>query len=1283
MHMPASLAFDPYGQREENYISRELHYIDSIASRIFVLGKGSFFQKDLYVINEETGLALTLGTDYRLGQINKQAIKECGGQAVYCVLRIVNPTLNVVAVDYRAVGGKHESMLNVVLDLAQYEDTGNVPAIPFHSVIGWPSTVPSAEHTHPWREVVGLQRLFNAIYELLIQLYRNQHPQYQAVGNLLATAFAGRALIVNQSILDLEERIRRYEQMATLATGDIYITKNINVPSIYLGYGSWIKLSNVMLLGASALEVPGTLIELQAGSNPATDENALKVNFWKRVDDDNALSYTITANKTSVNEGSSVTFTVNGGNARAGLGLIYQLKGITSSDIGGQSLKGTMFLNNSGIGTLTLNLTADNLEEGTESIIFTIDGYPSLSKPVTVNDTSKSIFYETYFSSTADGESPVNLSNEGDTIYLIIKSRNASNNYTLNVRYDGSTATSADFLTAMPTTVNVRSQLASIAYQVKSDKVTEGNERLNVYLCLSGQLSTAVASANVRIIDRSKTPQLRMFFSSDLEGTVEINSIGEAVPFYLHLRATNTEDGTQFNITHTGTFNAGDFTAPLPNILSITNGGAVYQYQTVADVKTEGMEFLRAVLLQNGSAVDSVAIDILDTSNDPDLIFCISGNRFGTNPLNWINEGQSAFIVMLTNLIADGTPLDLVYGGTVNANDFTEELPASLTVNDGGFFHRFTLKEDKLTEGEQFLSITLRDPITSDELATYKLVVKDTSLAPIYSAFLSSDQAGNVPQVEFSEGSVVYAQFRSNDTASVQTHAVDVFIGGNRATAVNGDVTITPFGTVTLVNGRGVLAIRTRADERTEGTEVISVNLRQLPTINSPVIASATGELLDSSKDPVWSVLLSLTELVDTPIVNNQVLEGQTIYLVLNTENVTEGTYFWLGYTQGNSHVSDSDDFLGPLPSFLITTGNRTVVPYTVKQDWTVDVQSPERFVINVYRDSGRTNQILGTAVDIFDPSISLRFSGSSNGSGTITQVNEGDIAYLAISSTYVNPTTVWEILYFIDGIAYEVGDADLVEPLTHQFSFTQPNFVFAIPISPDGIADGRKRLTVQLRGIGQPEELPPMAESFVDMIDTSFGGVTAPGTYRVGVLGTIAVGAGATLNITLVGAGGAGDLRALNGGASAALEGRDGIASILSFSNVAIFTAGGGTKGDVYDRVNGGLGGLGNHNFAYTNALVQFSFRDIVIIDGADVPRDGNFGSVSPVLDGSGAGSIGLVNGTGGGSGSAISFVLENLTSTVQLFGLSIGAGGASQRQGQTFIWNDGCIIIDVEDSA
>ena len=102
---------------------------------------------------------------------------------------------------------------------------------------------------------------------------------------------------------------------------------------------------------------------------------------------DNTPTYGLTASSGSVNEGGSVTYTVTTTNVAANTVLNYTLSGagITTADLGGAALTGTTTVGSNGSATFTVNLAADQLTEGAETLIATVQGQ---SASVTVNDTS-------------------------------------------------------------------------------------------------------------------------------------------------------------------------------------------------------------------------------------------------------------------------------------------------------------------------------------------------------------------------------------------------------------------------------------------------------------------------------------------------------------------------------------------------------------------------------------------------------------------------------------------------------------------------------------------------------------------------------------------------------------------------------------------------------------------------------------------------------------------------------------------------------------------------------
>ena len=98
----------------------------------------------------------------------------------------------------------------------------------------------------------------------------------------------------------------------------------------------------------------------------------------------------------SVNEGSSITFTVNTTGVADGTTVGYTVTGISSADLSSGSLTGSITIN-SDTGSVTFGIAADNLTEGSETLTITLaatdsagDSTGSLSSTAVINDTSLS-----------------------------------------------------------------------------------------------------------------------------------------------------------------------------------------------------------------------------------------------------------------------------------------------------------------------------------------------------------------------------------------------------------------------------------------------------------------------------------------------------------------------------------------------------------------------------------------------------------------------------------------------------------------------------------------------------------------------------------------------------------------------------------------------------------------------------------------------------------------------------------------------------------------------------
>ena len=126
-------------------------------------------------------------------------------------------------------------------------------------------------------------------------------------------------------------------------------------------------------------------------------------------------TYSITPNVSSVNEGSSVTFTINTTNVPNGTILYWSTIGtISSLDFTDSTLTGTVTIN-SNTGSIVRSILNDNFTEGTESFSIRIrTDSPSgtivgTSSTVTINDTSRSPPQQIVFTSSGSWVVPTGV----------------------------------------------------------------------------------------------------------------------------------------------------------------------------------------------------------------------------------------------------------------------------------------------------------------------------------------------------------------------------------------------------------------------------------------------------------------------------------------------------------------------------------------------------------------------------------------------------------------------------------------------------------------------------------------------------------------------------------------------------------------------------------------------------------------------------------------------------------------------------------------------------------
>lgn len=98
-------------------------------------------------------------------------------------------------------------------------------------------------------------------------------------------------------------------------------------------------------------------------------------------------TYSLSASATTVNEGGTVTFSIDTSDVAVGTNIAYAITGVSVADISLGSLTGNFVVTADGSADLPITITNDTLTEGTETLTLTLTG-KGLSKAITINDTS-------------------------------------------------------------------------------------------------------------------------------------------------------------------------------------------------------------------------------------------------------------------------------------------------------------------------------------------------------------------------------------------------------------------------------------------------------------------------------------------------------------------------------------------------------------------------------------------------------------------------------------------------------------------------------------------------------------------------------------------------------------------------------------------------------------------------------------------------------------------------------------------------------------------------------
>lgn len=312
------------------------------------------------------------------------------------------------------------------------------------------------------------------------------------------------------------------------------------------------------------------------------------------------VSYTLSSSAAAVDEGDSVTITLTTTNVDDATTAAYTITGVTSADIGGESLTGN-FTINSNTANLVLTLANDVTTEGPETLNIALNnGEDDIN--ITINDTS------TAAAPTFALSGDVSAVNEGGTVSITLTTTATDDATTVPYTITG---IGADDLTAGSITGNftITSNTDTLVFTFAEDVTTEGTETMTL------ALDNGQDSINITVNDTSIAPAATYVLANSA------NSVNEGETLTITLTTENVADSTTVPYTITGVLPADIDDNLLTGNFTVNSNTASLVLPITSDQTTEGTETLQ-LALDNGEATTVVTIN--DTSTTPAADYTIT-----------------------------------------------------------------------------------------------------------------------------------------------------------------------------------------------------------------------------------------------------------------------------------------------------------------------------------------------------------------------------------------------------------------------------------------------------------------------------------------------------------------------------------------------------------------------------------------------------------------------------------------------------------------------------------
>ena len=253
-----SRPFDPTGKATLNLVIGEGRTFSTAEDRIFIPSHGPYYTESVVIMDGDK--RLMRGVDFKCLLLYAGASKATSKE-VGVAIKILNPTITGVTVDYQVVGGKYQDVIPVLQDLMDNLGDELVSPIRWLDIVGKPDKYNAAAHNHPYWEFAGwgvlltpLDKILNGIYYQDRRKFRDTYDYYYAKMGQFETA-------MNQLTKGISDKLASNYLFYRDPLNTVKIKTTADNPAINRD-GAWIEIADKVVGFAATPALLGTTVPL-------------------------------------------------------------------------------------------------------------------------------------------------------------------------------------------------------------------------------------------------------------------------------------------------------------------------------------------------------------------------------------------------------------------------------------------------------------------------------------------------------------------------------------------------------------------------------------------------------------------------------------------------------------------------------------------------------------------------------------------------------------------------------------------------------------------------------------------------------------------------------------------------------------------------------------------------------------------------------------------------------------------------------------------------------------